>query len=372
MPDAGGGFGVVGTVGVVVRGGGGGAGFAAALAAAAAAAAWRAVVAARSAAAACCCCCATRAASCRAASAAARMPACRASSSRRACSSAARPSCRAVSSATVVCWRPASCWVSASCWAASAAAPCAGGEGALGRFRGGGRRLFGGLGPALLGLAGRAVEGGGVEACRLGVGERLGALAADGLDAGRPVDHVLRAGAEEGVELGCAHALLVCVGGQEREQQVRVVGVGGGLVGGPSLLCGGLGGAFEGRLRAVSGHVGVGRRGLRLGDRRAGGLELGVQGAGLGRGVRLRGLGRGDLLGARSRPAVGGGGLGELGGQRQRAERAEQRAAHDDCARPTGRHGPRLERRRHRKNTGNRGLTRRANDTGVFPLLSGV
>ena len=91
----------------------------------------------------------------------------------------------------------------------------AGGEGALGRFRGGGLRLFGGLGPALLGLGGCAVEGGGVEAGRLGVGERLGALAADRLDAGRPVDHVLRAGAEEGVELGRADALLVCVGGQE-------------------------------------------------------------------------------------------------------------------------------------------------------------
>ncbi len=91
----------------------------------------------------------------------------------------------------------------------------AGGERALGSLRGCCRRLFGGLGPALLGLAGGAVEGGGVEACRLGVGERLGALATDGLDTGRPVDHVLRTGAEEGVELGCAHALLVCVGGQE-------------------------------------------------------------------------------------------------------------------------------------------------------------
>ena len=52
----------------------------------------------------------------------------------------------------------------------------------------------------------------------------------------------------------------------------------------------------------MPGHVGVGRGGLRLGDRRAGGFELGVQGAGLGRGVRLRGLGRGDLLGARVGP----------------------------------------------------------------------
>ena len=111
------------------------------------------------------------------------------------------------------------------------------------------------MGSALLGLGGRAVERGGVEARRLGVGERLGALAADGLDAGRAVDHVLWAGAEEGVELGRAHALLVCVGGQEREQQVRVVGVGGGLVGGPTLLFGGLGGAFERRFalwRAMS------------------------------------------------------------------------------------------------------------------------
>ena len=90
-----------------------------------------------------------------------------------------------------------------------------GGEGASGGLGGGGLRLLGGLGPALLGLGGCAVEGGGGQTGRFGVGERLGALAADGLDAGRPVDHVLRAGAEEGVELGCAHALLVCVGGQE-------------------------------------------------------------------------------------------------------------------------------------------------------------
>ena len=80
----------------------------------------------------------------------------------------------------------------------------AGGEGALGRFRGGGRRLLGGLGSALLGLSGRAVEGGSVETGRLGVGERLGALAADGLDAGGAVDDVLRAGPEKGVELGDA------------------------------------------------------------------------------------------------------------------------------------------------------------------------
>jgi hypothetical protein len=187
--------------------------------------------------------------------------------------------------------------------------------------------FLGGRCPALLGLGGGSVHGCREQPSRLCVRIGLGAFAAHRLDAGGAVEGILKAlGGQDGVELDGAHSLLVCVGSQEREKHLRLVGRALGTV------CIGtgqrrrLGGAFELRFRAVAGHIGVGGGGLSLGDRLTSGSELSVEGLDLGDDVLLGLVSGGDLFRGRGWAALGEGRLGEDGREHDAAHRGSDRA----------------------------------------------
>ena len=81
------------------------------------------------------------------------------------------------------------------------------------------------------------------------------------------MDALRAVGAEQGVELHHAAALLVRLGGQQGEHEARVVG----LLAGGSAACRAVLGLLarlrEQRVGAVAGHVGLGRLGPSGGDR---------------------------------------------------------------------------------------------------------